>query len=238
MSEGEQVRYRRAVERVGFAQVCHSITLDDELSDGAVRLYLLLLKYAQDKGECWPGVARLARNLNKSERTMARYLSELAGRGLITREQRLNTSAITWIEDVGAVYNPSLTKMAETGAKSPVPDKNGRDQSLPNLAGKEEQEEEPKRNGGGGSTREQAHTLLTGFGVAQAVADRLARERDAGQVRGWIEYARAADGLRDPVGLVVRRLLDGEPVPERQSHERGDDRQRYITGQYAEYIQS
>jgi len=63
---------------------------------------------------------------------------------------------------------------------------------------------------------EQAATLslLTAFGIAAPVAHRLAHDCDADQVRAWITYAGNATGLRDPVGLVVRRLQDGEPAPD------------------------
>ena len=116
----EQISYRRSVDQIGFAQVCHLVTLDGTLSDGAVRLYMLLLKYAQDKGACWPGITRLARELHKSKRTVKRYLMELVERGLITREQRGNgKTAKTWIEDLEAVYGDgptvSLLPSGDTG---------------------------------------------------------------------------------------------------------------------------
>jgi diguanylate cyclase (GGDEF)-like protein len=38
---------------------------------------MLLLKYAQDKGACWPGITRLARELHKSKRTVKRYQDQL-----------------------------------------------------------------------------------------------------------------------------------------------------------------
>jgi len=119
----EQISYRRSVDQIGFARVCHLITLDAELSDGAVRLYMLLLKYAQDKGACWPGIERLARELNKSKRTVKRYLVELVERGLITREQRGNgRTTKTWIEDLEAVYGDgptvSLLPSGDTGGTS------------------------------------------------------------------------------------------------------------------------
>jgi hypothetical protein len=116
----EQISYRRSVDQIGFAQVCHLVTLDEALSDGAVRLYMLLLKYAQDKGACWPGIERLARELNKSKRSVKRYLVELVERGLITREQRGNGKTTkTWIEDLEAVYGDgptvSLLPSGDTG---------------------------------------------------------------------------------------------------------------------------
>mgnify|MGYP006300125039 CR=1 FL=1 len=78
---------------------------------------------------------------------------------------------------------------------------------------------------------------LTGFGVDQAVAKRIARKRTLADVQAWIAYASDAQGLRKPVAFVVRRLLDGDAPPqvkrERDAHH---DRHRYIQGKYAEFI--
>ena len=104
MSETEQLRFRRTVESQGFSIVYHVLTLDTDLSDGAFRLYVLLLKYAQQSGTCWPGVDRLAADLGKKPRTILYHLAELTERGLISRERRPNRSSITWIEDLETVY--------------------------------------------------------------------------------------------------------------------------------------
>lgn len=221
MSETEQperLQHRSPVKRAGYAIMHHVLTLDSQLSDGAFRLYALLLKYAQQKSACWPGVVRLAQDLSKTERTTARRLSELVGRGLITRERRRSASAITWIEDLEHVY---LTKMSDTDlTKMSDPD-------MTDLSGKEEQEKKNKHEGGDGLIKEQDHTLelLTDFGIARTVARKLARKCEPSQVEGWIAYASGARNLRDPVGLVVRRLLDGEPVPA-ESESGGDGRDR------------
>jgi len=242
----ERIQYRRMVDQAGFARVCHLVTLDTELSDGAVRLYLLLLMYARDKDNCWPGVERLAQELDKTERTIERRLGELTNRGLITRQQRLNISAMTWIEDLEEVYNPSLTKMSGTAVDNSVSDKNVRDDpdkivrdmSLTKMSDKQETEKETDMNGDGDLIKEQkqSHTLLAAFGVNGPVAQRLAQTCTLDQVEGWLEYAADAKNLRDPVAFAVKMLRDGEPVPERRKRPQ-DDRQRYITGKYADLIE-
>ena len=77
------------------------------------------------------------------------------------------------------------------------------------------QRETNKQSGGGGSTeeQEQAFILLTDFGVSLPVARDIAGRRIPKDVQAWVDHARNAKGLRDPVGLVVRRLLDDEPAP-------------------------
>ncbi|MEA3374925.1 MAG: hypothetical protein U9R72_01805, partial [Chloroflexota bacterium] len=87
-----------------------------------------------------------------------------------------------------------------------------------------------KKHDGGGFTEEQEQALkkLTGFGVARAVARRLAGECSLEDVEGWVAYAEAADGLQDPVAFVVARLRDGEAVPDERKDTEEEDRRRYL----------
>jgi hypothetical protein len=112
-----------------------------------------------------------------------------------------------------------------------------------NLSRKEHEEEQQDMVDGGDTTKNTAikTTLLTTFGVARPVAVRLARARELEEIQGWIDYARRAEGLHNPVGLVVSRLRDGVPVPE-QNHSGGrrqrptDERRLDCEGRYRDYI--
>ena len=106
-----EVRFRNPVKALGFAQLQHVVTMDDQISDGAYRLYALYLMYAQDKTLCWPGRERIAQIRNVSEPTITRWNRELAAAGYITRQRRFNRTSITWIEDVE--QNPRLRAIAE-----------------------------------------------------------------------------------------------------------------------------
>jgi len=229
--------FRRAVEQAGFARLSHLIVTDPDLSDGAVRLYARLLWYARQDIRCWPGRDRLAHDLNVSKPTIDRRLAELVDRGLITREQRLNQSAMTWIEDLAEVYKETVDNSVPIKNDKDVPIKNDKDMSLSNLIGKEETEEETDMNGGDDINKNIATktTTLTAFGVSQSVAEHLAQQRSLEEIKGWLEYAARADGLRNPVAFVVSRLQRGEPVPERKGNN-GDERRRDIDGKYAKYI--
>ncbi len=227
--QAEQLRFRRKIDQAGWTQVYHVLTLDKELSDGAFRLYVLVLKYARQSDSCWPGVKRLADDLGKTESTIKRRLAELSSRGLITRERRFCRSSITWIEDLEQVYERLKNEPN-------VELKNEPTVQLKNEPTEEKAEKNNQRGDDGGPPPEQNTiiTLLTNFGVSETVARRLARQCDSEQVEGWLAYARNSHNLRDPVGLVVRRLLDGEPAP---SPDRDTDRRRYISGEYADLIQ-
>ncbi|MGH8969604.1 MAG: hypothetical protein ACRDV1_06605, partial [Actinomycetes bacterium] len=63
--------------------------LDAEISDGAVRLYAVLLRYGQSSGARMPGRSTLARRLRKrSTDTVDRAMKELVGIGAINVEHR------------------------------------------------------------------------------------------------------------------------------------------------------
>lgn len=112
MSENapEQITYRNPVKGAGWAQVYHAITLDDRISHGAYRLLMLYEMHAQQKDLCWPGRQRLAEMLKCSEVTISRYNGELEEAGYITRQRRLGTSSMTYIEDYEQI--PYLRELA------------------------------------------------------------------------------------------------------------------------------
>jgi hypothetical protein len=182
-------------------------------------------------------VARLASDLGKSERTIDYRIEELVGRGLITREQRRNQTAMTWIEDLEDVYaGKSVDNSVNAKNCGDVNAKNCGDLATQKIAYKEETEEETDMSGGGDNTKDiqTKTTTLTAFGVAGSVAERLARQRSLEEIKGWLEYAARADGLNNPVAFVVARLRDGEAVPEQKGN--GNERRPESEGRWAKYI--
>lgn len=75
-----------------FTMVDNDI-LEANISDGAVRLYMILASYCfGDKTTCFPSQNTLAAKLSKSVRTVQRYLGELISKGLIMKRRRGSTS--------------------------------------------------------------------------------------------------------------------------------------------------
>lgn len=64
------------------------IYADAELSHRAKVVYMYLCDRADAEGKCWPGVKRIAADLNLSRRTTQRALSDLERAGLIQRDER------------------------------------------------------------------------------------------------------------------------------------------------------
>ncbi len=66
-----------------FVQVPLEV-LESNISPSALKLYLMLLKYARQAQECWPSHQTLARNMSLKPRRIANLLKELDEAGLVT----------------------------------------------------------------------------------------------------------------------------------------------------------
>lgn len=78
-------------------------------------------------------------------------------------------------------------------------------------------------------------SLLHAYSISEPTASSLARKKDVNieDVRGWIADAKHKESkLENPQGYVVSKLREGEKPPGRE-----DDPDKYINGEYAEYIE-
>ncbi|MCJ7736368.1 MAG: hypothetical protein MUQ10_03505 [Anaerolineae bacterium] len=81
----------------------------------------------------------------------------------------------------------------------------------------------------------EALALLWDLGVETLTAQHLATRCSLDEVRGWVMYAQCSIGLRNPAGLVVSRLRKQVPAP--KLPEAADGASRYLSGEYAAFIQ-
>lgn len=73
---------------MSYTNIDNSI-MNYKISDGAFRLYFLLQSMCyNDKTECYPSQNYLAEKLNKSVRTIQRYIDELIDAGLLKKKRR------------------------------------------------------------------------------------------------------------------------------------------------------
>jgi transcription initiation factor IIE alpha subunit len=72
----------------GWTGVPNFILESKEISVGAKLIYAMLLKYARELDECFPGQNRLAEDMGNGERSVRRWLRELEQVGLVTIKQR------------------------------------------------------------------------------------------------------------------------------------------------------
>ena len=69
--------------RSGFAQVPNAVLRDSRLSGSEVRLYALLLSYAWQDNECFPGQDLLASNMGQTRKSISQLLASLKKKKLI-----------------------------------------------------------------------------------------------------------------------------------------------------------
>jgi transcription initiation factor IIE alpha subunit len=72
----------------GWTGVPNFILESKEISVGAKLVYAMLLKYAREMDECFPGQDRLAKDMGNGERSVRRWLHELEQVNLISIKQR------------------------------------------------------------------------------------------------------------------------------------------------------
>jgi len=99
--------------RKGFTTIPNAVMSAKGLSMSAKYLYGLLLSFAWQDEECWPGQNKLAEAADCSVKTIEKYLKELRSYELISwKRQGLNRPNIYYINDLGTVdrlINPDLT---------------------------------------------------------------------------------------------------------------------------------
>jgi DNA-binding transcriptional ArsR family regulator len=72
----------------GWTGVPNFILESKEISVGAKLIYAMLLKYARELDECFPGQKKLADDMGSSERSVRSWLKELEKAGLVSIKQR------------------------------------------------------------------------------------------------------------------------------------------------------
>ena len=77
-----------ALSTTGFTQVPNAVLKSAVLSPGAKLAYAMILSYAWHEASCFPGQARLARDMGVSDRSVRTYLKELETKGLLSIKQR------------------------------------------------------------------------------------------------------------------------------------------------------
>ena len=76
------------MSRRGFTQVPNFILENDKLSTGAKLTYAMMLRYAWEKDQCFPGQKTLAQNAGMGQRSVVRYIQELEDKGFISIKRR------------------------------------------------------------------------------------------------------------------------------------------------------
>jgi len=72
----------------GWTGVPNFILESDKISVGAKLTYAMLLKYAREMDECFPGQDRLAEDMGTTRQSVHTYIKELKSSGLVDVKRR------------------------------------------------------------------------------------------------------------------------------------------------------
>ncbi len=114
-------------EKSLFVQVPLEV-LEASISSSAMKLYLILLKYARQSNECWPSQQTLGRDMNLKPRRIADLLKELENAFLITiicraKEGLSNLYRLLKVVPPKGSFGSSLPKIADGVSKKDIPGK-------------------------------------------------------------------------------------------------------------------
>lgn len=72
----------------GFTPVPNYFLKNPKISVGAKLTFAMLLQYAREEDECFPGQERLGQDMGVTDRSVRTWLNELKAAGLVTSKQR------------------------------------------------------------------------------------------------------------------------------------------------------
>ena len=112
-----QIEHECAIDKLGYMVVFHAVTLDQRLSHGAFRLYILYHYWSLQKGRAWPSLVTIAKHLGVSKSSVVAYNKELESAGYIYRRARKSDdghrlSSLVTIRSLKG--NEHLSKLAAT----------------------------------------------------------------------------------------------------------------------------
>src|SRR5215204_5186682 len=97
----DTLRVENEALRRGFTLIPNYVLRARGISRDAKLLYGILLSYAWQKGNCWPGYDTLMEDLQCGRPQLAKYIKELKGTGLIQVQRRgQGLTSIYTIKDV------------------------------------------------------------------------------------------------------------------------------------------
>lgn len=77
-----------ALSSRGYTQVPNHVLENAQISPGAKLTYAMLLKYAWQNDFCFPGQARLGKEMGVNERSVRTYMKELKEKGFLSIKRR------------------------------------------------------------------------------------------------------------------------------------------------------
>ena len=90
----------RDIRKKGWFWVENELIDRVDLSFEVKAMYMILARFSDKEGKCFPSIDRLSEIIGKDKRTVIRYIKKLEEKGLIEKRRRFNKTNIYYLKNV------------------------------------------------------------------------------------------------------------------------------------------
>ena len=120
---GEKGKEMRDIRQRGWFWIENKLIDRTDLSFEEKAMYMILARFTDKDGKCFPSIEKLAESIGKDKRTVIRYIKKLEEKGLIEKKRRFNQTNVYYLKNVAfdSDKNDSdkdVTSLGDTGVTS------------------------------------------------------------------------------------------------------------------------
>lgn len=110
----------RDIRKRGWFWVENELIDRTDLSFEVKSMYMILARFADNEGKCFPSIEKLAEIIGKDKRTVIRYIKKLEEKGLIEKRRRFNQTNIYYLKNADSNNDKNdsdkdVTSLGDTG---------------------------------------------------------------------------------------------------------------------------
>ena len=89
----------RDIRKRGWFWIENGLIDRTDLSFEVKSMYMILARFADNEGKCFPSIEKLAEIIGKDKRTVIRYIKKLEEKGLVEKQRRFNQTNIYYLKN-------------------------------------------------------------------------------------------------------------------------------------------
>ena len=89
----------RDIRKRGWFWIENGLIDRTDLSFEVKSMYMILARFADSEGKCFPSIEKLAEIIGKDKRTVIRYIKKLEEKGLVEKQRRFNQTNIYYLKN-------------------------------------------------------------------------------------------------------------------------------------------
>jgi predicted transcriptional regulator len=205
-----------------FVQIPQTILKDTDLTNGAFRLYCILLSYCRrpGKNETWPGQDTLSTDLGTSVKQIQRLLQELKEIGLVDWRQNGQSSNRYHVFKAPLKQRYSEAKSSDATKMSLLDATKMSPLDATKMSHESHEVEQQKLEQHHGD--DELKTLLMQEGFATSTSEKLTRilaknERTPTYIQDWLKYVKSDPGITRPLGFLRSMIEENQNPPQTQT---------------------